>query len=159
MADFKPRIYLDLVPHLVPLDHTIVSDPFVKNAIWLILAATLVWSSDGPWGENWTSKSRALPKPISNHSPRALPNPQIHILRALPNSLTRTIQRSYHALSLKGLLKSLPHSEGLTKLPQHQHTHTITRPLSGALPAPPLLAHLGWDHSSNDRALPNPHQS
>lgn len=48
MADFKPRIYLDLVPHLVPLDHTIVSDPFVKNAIWLILAATLVWSSDGP---------------------------------------------------------------------------------------------------------------
>lgn len=31
LADFKPRIYLDLVPHLVPLYHTIVSDPSVKN--------------------------------------------------------------------------------------------------------------------------------
>lgn len=48
LADFKPCIYLDLVPHLVPLYHTIVSDPFVKNDIWLILAATLVCSSDDP---------------------------------------------------------------------------------------------------------------
>lgn len=73
--------------------------------------------------------------PVMACSLRALPHPHIYIQRALPNSLTYSRQLMILPLSLhQGPYESLCPS--LTKIHQHQNTHTFATTLSGALPEP-----------------------
>lgn len=116
----------------------------------------LHWSDVETVAEGETyNQERALPKPISYRIQSEGLTKSSHLqsegLTKLPhlhythNGLTRVPDPS-------ALWKSLPQSEGLTKILKHQSKHTIISP-----PLP--VFSWGDDTPSNDRALPNPRQS
>lgn len=142
LESFQTRVHSDFGQHLNPLYRTTVfrsilcdgrtwRDP--SGSFWVPHFSDLAVIPKGitlnPWRGPYQNP------PVIACGLRALPNPHIYIQRALPNSLTHTIQLLILPFSLlQGPYESLCPS--LTKIPQHQNTHTFTTALSGALPEP-----------------------
>lgn len=135
--------YPDAVPKPIPVNHTTVTDPSCMRSRQL--------TGDDPWMYNLSVHEEGLTKTLQwqNAVSGSYQNPAVteHSLRVLPNSLIdSTADDRAESLTHRSYWSLCPTCR---TLPKSTWTHSVSTPLTGALPLPLHFLYCLWTSLSH----------